>query len=82
MLVRFRVIDDYGMNVVREFLEAPFFQSNESERLYGLLYAGEGTHSAKLSRFDVLCDYQTRPDETVITLFFSASQQQSRPPRL
>ncbi len=82
MLLRFHVIDDYGMNVVREFFEAPFFQSNESERLYGLLYAGEGMHSAKLSRFDVLCDYQTRPDETVITLFFSTPPQQERSPRL
>ena len=71
ILVRFRVIDDYGMNFIREFFEAPFFQRHESEQFYVLLYMGEGIHCTNLPRFDVVFEHDAQPEETIVTLFFS-----------
>ena len=71
ILVRFQVIDDYGMNFIRELFEAPFFLRHESEQLYVLLYMGEGIHCATLPRFDVVFEHDARPEQTVVTLFFS-----------
>jgi len=37
LLVKFNVIDDYGMTLVRDFFDARFFKRSESEQLYALL---------------------------------------------
>jgi hypothetical protein len=71
MLLRFQVDDERGMDVARKFCKAPFFRSDESELLYALLSASEGIHCAISARFDVLCEYDMRPERTVISFFFS-----------
>jgi hypothetical protein len=71
MLLRFQVNDERGMDVARKFCKAPFFRSDESELLYALLSADEGIHCAISARFDVLCEYDMRPERTAISFFFS-----------
>ncbi len=71
MLLRFQVDDERGMEVARKFCKAPFFRPDESEVLYALLSAEEGIHCAISARFDVLCEYDMRPEKTVISFFFS-----------
>ena len=71
LLLKFQVIDDYGMNIVREFFEAPFFQRNESEQLYALLHPGSGLRTISLPRFDVAFECDNRAETTVVTLMFS-----------
>ena len=69
--LKFQVIDDYGMNIVHEFFEAPFIQWKESEQLYALLYMGSGLRTINLPRFDVAFECDNRAETTVITLLFS-----------
>jgi hypothetical protein len=71
MLLRFRIEDEYGMDVVRNFCKAPFFQSEERDLLYALFSAGEGIHYASMPRFYVLCEYDMRPERTLVTFLFS-----------
>jgi hypothetical protein len=71
LLVKFHVVDDYGMNIVREFFEAPFIQWKESEQLYALLSMGSGIRTINLPRFDVVFECDNRAETTVVTLMFS-----------
>ena len=71
LLLKFQVIDDYGMNMVREFFEAPFIQWKESEQLYALLYMGVGLRAINLPRFDVAFECDNRAEATVVSLMFS-----------
>ena len=71
LLIKFEVLDDYGMNIVREFFEAPFFQGKESEHLYSLLYLGDGIRTINLPRFDVVFQSDNRAEHTVLSLTFS-----------
>ncbi|MGZ4982879.1 MAG: hypothetical protein ACXWAX_08715 [Chthoniobacterales bacterium] len=71
LLVAFNVIDDYGMNLVREFFEAPFFQSRESQEFYALLSSQNGTRSVSLPRFNLLFDYSSRGLDANVTMIFS-----------
>lgn len=61
--VQFAVIDDYGMNWLREFLEAPCFSLSESERLFFLLHHTQRSRTLNLGRF-------------IVTLEISASREQ------
>lgn len=69
--LKFQVIDDYGMNIVREFFEAPFIEWKESEQLYALLSMGSGLRTINLPRFDVAFECDNRAETTVVTLMFS-----------
>ncbi len=71
LLIKFQVVDDYGMNIVREFFEAPFLQRTESEQLYVLLYMGTGIRTINFPRFDVVFEYDNRAESTVVGLMFS-----------
>ena len=71
LLLKFQVVDDYGMNIVREFFEAPFIQWKESEQLYALLSPGSGIRTISLSRFDVVFECEHRAETTFINLMFS-----------
>ena len=71
LLLKFHVVDDYGMNMVREFFEAPFIQWKESEQLYALLYMGGGLRTINLPRFDVVFECNNRAEATVVSLMFS-----------
>ena len=71
LLIKFQVVDDYGMNIVREFFEAPFLQWTESEQLYTLLYMGSGLRTINLPRFDVVFECDNRAESTVVGLMFS-----------
>jgi hypothetical protein len=70
IFVKFTVTDDYGMNLVREFFEAPFFQRTESEQLYILLYMGDGLRWLRLPRFDVVFEFATDSENTTVVLLF------------
>jgi hypothetical protein len=59
------------MDIVRNFCKAPFFQSEERELLYELFSAGEGIHCAFMPRFDILCEYDMRPERTLVSFLFS-----------
>ena len=69
--LKFQVFDDYGMNMVREFFEAPFIQWEESEQLYALFYMGGGLRTINLPRFNVALECDNRAETTVVTLMFS-----------
>jgi hypothetical protein len=71
VLVKFTVTDDYGMSLVREFFEAPFFQWSESEQLYVLLYMGDGLRWLRLPRFDVVFEFATGSENTTVALLFA-----------
>ena len=71
VFVKFTVTDDYGMNLVREFFEAPFFQWSESEQLYILLYMGDGLRWLRLPRFDIVFEFAAGSENTTVALLFS-----------
>ena len=71
MLLRFRVEDEYGMDVVRNFCKAPFFQLEERDLLYALFSTGEGIHCAFMPRLYVLCEYDMGPERTAVSFLFS-----------
>ena len=71
VLVRFWVKDDYGIDLVNRFCRVQFFGSHESELLLELLFMGPGMHWAGGTRFDVLCEYRSEPEQTTISFFFS-----------
>ena len=71
LLVKFQVVDDYGMNIVREFFEAPFIQRKESKQLHALLYMGSGIRTINLPRFVVVFEYDNRSESTTVSLMFS-----------
>jgi hypothetical protein len=71
MLLRFFIEDEHGMNAVRDFCKAPFFLPEERDLLYELLLAGEGIRCAFMPRFDVLCEYDMRPERTLVSFLFS-----------
>jgi hypothetical protein len=52
-------------------LQSAILPSRRSELLYALLSSGEGIHCAFLQRFDVLCEYDMRPERTIVSFFFS-----------
>ena len=61
---------DYGVNYFREFFEAPFFRSYETEQLYDLLGMGAGVRSTNLGRFDVQINYTESDEWLMIALGF------------
>jgi hypothetical protein len=65
---------DYGVNYIREFFEAPFFLSTESEQLYMLLGRGPGIHSVALERFDVKMRISEAGRWLAVALEFSPSE--------
>ena len=69
--VAFNVIDDYGMTLVREFFEAPFFQKRESEQFYALLDGRNVTRTLHLSRFNVFFEYNCPDFAADINMNFS-----------
>lgn len=72
ILVKFDVMDDYGMTLLREFFEAPFFQRRESEQFYALLDGRNVTKSIRLPRFDVVYEYDGRGESAaIISMLFS-----------
>ena len=71
LLVKFEVMDDYGMTLLREFFEASFFQWRESEQMHGLLDGMTATKSLHLPRFNVIYEYDGRGEGAVISLLFT-----------
>jgi hypothetical protein len=71
LLVNFNVVDDYGMQIVREFFEAPFFLRFESEQFYSLLNGRAVTRALHMSRFDLLFQYSSPGFEANIDMTFS-----------
>ena len=65
---------DYGVNYIREFFEAPFFLSAESEQLYMLLAGGPGIRSIALERFNVQMRIFERGRWIVVALEFRPSE--------
>ena len=59
--------DDFGLMSYK----APFFQSEERELLYELFSAGPGIHCAFMPRFDILCEYDMRPERTLVSFLCS-----------
>lgn len=71
LLVNFSVVDDYGMNMVREFFEAPFFQRYESEQFYSMLNGRDVTRMLHMPRFNVLFEYNSPGLAANINMIFS-----------
>lgn len=71
LLVKFTVIDDYGMTLVRDLFDARFFQRRESEQLCALLDGRNATRSLSLPRFDVMYQYDSPGYDATISLLFS-----------
>ena len=69
--VDFNVIDDYGMSMVREFFEAPFFQRGESEQFYPLLNGRNVTRTLHMPRFNVFFEYNSPDFAANIIMNFS-----------
>jgi hypothetical protein len=65
---------DYGVNYIREFFEAPFFLSTESEQLYMLLDRGPGIHSVALERLNLQMRISEAGRWLVIAVEFSPSE--------
>ncbi len=78
VLLRFWVQDEYEMNTAARFCRAAMFEPDESELLWELLFAGPGMHWAGGNRFDVLCDFQIEPEQTVVSFFFSPPRRIAR----
>jgi hypothetical protein len=51
--VTFYLTDAHEMNWVSEFLDAPYFARNETERLFALMNAGSNNAAAKVGRYRV-----------------------------
>jgi hypothetical protein len=51
--VTFYLTDAHDMNWVTEFLDAPFFARDETERLFGLVNAGRNVRGERVGRFRV-----------------------------
>ena len=79
VLVNFNVVDDYGMQLVREFFEAPFFLRFESEQFYSLL-SGDITRTLHMGRFDVFFQYSSPGLEANISMIFSPRMRALSPP--
>ena len=73
ILLLFGIKDERGMDVLRNFCKAGFFEPGESELLQNLTSAGTGIRCAVLPRFDVICEYDMGPEQTLVSLFFSPS---------
>jgi hypothetical protein len=71
LLLRIQVNDNYGMNLVREFFEASFFDWRESEQFYALLDGRSGSRAVTMPRFHVLWESGTRGEVTTISMTFS-----------
>ena len=71
LLVKFNVIDEHGMTLVRDFFDARFFQRRESEQLCALLDGRNATRSLSLPRFDVMYQYDSPGYDATISLLFS-----------
>ncbi len=71
VLVAFNVVDDYGMQLLREFFEAPFFQRHESEQFYALLNGRDVTRTLHMPRFNVVFEYSSPGFEANISMIFS-----------
>ncbi len=70
LAISFLVSGGYGMNFVSEFFEAPFFQREESERFYALLYGAETHVNAALPRFALEFNRVETPEWHFISLTF------------
>lgn len=51
--VTFYLTDAHEMNWVTEFLDAPFFAQSETQKLFGLINAGQDVRGEKIGRFRV-----------------------------
>ena len=51
--VTFYLTDAHEMNWVTEFLDAPFFARNETEKLFGLINSGHDARGEKVGRYHV-----------------------------
>lgn len=71
LLVRFNVVDDYGMTLVRGFFDAPMFRRDESAQLNALLDGQNTTRALRLPRFDVIYEYKSPDCDAIISLIFS-----------
>lgn len=64
----------YGVNYIREFFEAPFFLSEETEQLYKLLDSGPGIRSVTLDRFNIQVSITAAESWIVVAIEFSSPQ--------
>jgi len=72
--VTFYITDDREMNWVNEFLEGPFFNRNESERLYGLVHRERHARNEKVGRYRVDVSHWEPRHAQIIVLSFVGVQ--------
>lgn len=71
LAVTFSGYGDYGMTIAREFFEAPFFDREETLRLYSLLEEGKPSQTVRFRRFTVRFQLQEHRDDFHLTLQFT-----------
>ena len=71
LVITFSVGGDIGMNLAREFFEAPLFKPNETQRLYAMVDHAQGAPTERLHRFTITMRMLAYPKNTRLTVRLS-----------
>ena len=71
LVITFSAGGDTGMNLAREFFEAPLFRPNETQRLYAMVDHAQGAPTERLHRFTITMRMLAYPKNTRLTVRLS-----------
>ena len=71
LVITFSAGGDTGMNLAREFFEAPLFRPNETQRLYAMVDHAQGAPTELLHRFTITMRMLAYPKNTRLTVRLS-----------
>jgi hypothetical protein len=71
LVITFSVVGDSGMNLAREFFEAPLFKPNETQRLYAMVDHAQGAPTERLHRFTITMRMLAYPKDRRLTVRLS-----------
>jgi hypothetical protein len=71
VVITFSAGGDIGMNLAREFFEAPLFKPNETQRLFAMVDHAQGAPTERLHRFTITMRLLASPKNTRLTVRLS-----------
>ena len=71
LVITFNVGGDIGMNLSREFFEAPLFKPDETQRFYAMLDYAQNVPTERLRRFTITMRMLVHPENTRLTVRLS-----------
>ena len=71
LVITFSAWGDIGMNLAREFFEAPLFKPNETQHLYAMVDHAQGAPTERLHRFTITMRMLAYPKDTRLTVRLS-----------